>query len=201
VGDLLSQLLRISSTSHTSNTAVPSINIAGPVSSEPPESHVPPPINQKTRDATAPWSLTASDAASTESALLPFLIHLAASRDDVDGIKFCVDADDRLFNAIAMGSGGGLLSGNVSRTMSVSLSASPGVASGVSGIQTVPRGVVNCIDGATRMSPLHVAALNGCQRATVMLLEYGALVHPRDVLDHTALYYVSILTQQVWISD
>ncbi|KAH8827057.1 L-asparaginase [Flagelloscypha sp. PMI_526] len=40
--------------------------------------------------STAPWSWTAAEAASTEAVLLPFLIHLAAARDDIESLKFCI---------------------------------------------------------------------------------------------------------------
>lgn len=149
VSDILSQVLRISSTATSS--IFPSITVT--------------PSKEETK-ATAPWGATASDAASAQSALLPFLIHLAASRDDVDGIKFCLETDEQLFQA----------------------SSSDG--SGAS-TMTVPGGVVNCLDASTQMSPLHVAALNGRQKAVEALLAAGALVHQRDVLDHTPLYYVS----------
>jgi len=38
---------------------------------------------------------------------------------------------------------------------------------------------------------LHVAALNGCTNCVNILLEAGALVHVRDLLDHTSLYYAA----------
>lgn len=183
VADLLSQVLRISSTpSRASHHSPPS----SAALTSPPIAPVPPititndhlTSAQSGGTATAaPWSLTASGAASTQSALLPFLIHLAAARDDVDGIRFCIDLDDQLFNAIANPGGVGGI-GDVT-------------SSGSAGTMTVPGGVVNCVDASTKMSPLHIAALNGNERAADLLLQNGALVHQRDVLDHTPLYYVS----------
>jgi 60kDa lysophospholipase len=113
------------------------------------------------KDDAAPWSTTASEAAATEAALYPFLVHTAAARDDVDGIAFCIQA---------------------ASAASASMSASGG--------RTVPGGIVNCLDPASGRSPLHTAALNGSLRCTSMLLQAGALVHIRDALGHTALYYV-----------
>ena len=50
--------------------------------------------------------------------------------------------------------------------------------------------VVNCQDVSSR-SPLHTAAINNSVRCLSMLLKKGALVHLRDSLGHTPLYYVS----------
>jgi lysophospholipase len=66
------------------------------------------------------------------------------------------------------------------------------------GGRAVPGGIVNCVDAASGRSPLHTAALNGSVRCTEMLLQAGALVHVRDLMGHTALYYVcqvSLLTE------
>lgn len=50
--------------------------------------------------------------------------------------------------------------------------------------------VVNSIDVSGR-SPLHTAAINNSVNCVSVLLEKGALVHLRDSLGHTPLYYVS----------
>ncbi|KAG8928966.1 hypothetical protein FRC02_006164 [Tulasnella sp. 418] len=173
VSELLSQVLRISSSNPPPpGSSLPSINVSS--STETVEA-------KGGKDVVAPWSQTASDAASTESTLLPFLMHLAASRDDVEGIKYCIEADDQLFNRIAAG-----VTGPVPNVGGPSIGGVP-----ASEARTVPGGVVNCRDGATRMSPLHVAALNGSFKAVEVLLENGALVHQRDLLDHTPLYYAA----------
>jgi len=57
-------------------------------------------------------------------------------------------------------------------------------------IDTVGEMVVNCLDVSGR-SPLHTAAINNSVKCVGMLLEKGALVHLRDSLGHTPLYYVS----------
>ena len=49
---------------------------------------------------------------------------------------------------------------------------------------------VNCLDVSGR-SPLHTAAINNSVKCLNVLLEKGALVHLRDSLGHTPLYYVS----------
>jgi len=47
-------------------------------------------VDPTSTDAAAPWSWTATEAATTEAALLPFLVHLAAAKDDIDSLKFCL---------------------------------------------------------------------------------------------------------------
>ncbi|KAJ7172223.1 L-asparaginase [Mycena filopes] len=114
-----------------------------------------------TQDAAASWSSTAAEAASTEAALLPFLIHAAAARNDPEAIKFCLESE--------------LANESV---------ASPGASN-------VASGLVNNIDSASGGSPLHTAALNGSAECVDVLLRAGALVHLRDTLGHTALYYAA----------
>ncbi|GBE81772.1 PREDICTED: 60 kDa lysophospholipase-like [Sparassis crispa] len=153
---LLSQVVRLS----TTRPQVPRICIASEDSDS----------NDNMAEAAAPWSWTASEAASTESALFPFLIHLAAARDDVEGINFCLYAG----------------SGN-STEMPVSPSPEYQFKSAVA----IGGGLVNCLEPASGRSPLHVAALNGSVRIVNVLLEAGALVHLRDALGHTPLYYAA----------
>ncbi|KAF5381039.1 hypothetical protein D9615_004159 [Tricholomella constricta] len=119
------------------------------------------PLETSARDATAPWTWTAAEAANTEAVLIPFLIHLAAARDDLEGLQFSLDA----------------LGGPDSADQHHFLN--------------VAGGVVNCLDLATGKTPLHAACLNGSARAADLLLRSGALVHLRDSLGHTALYYAA----------
>jgi lysophospholipase len=58
---------------------------------------------------------------------------------------------------------------------------------------TIVGGIVNWINPASGRSPLHVAAITGSTHCVHALLKAGSLVHLRDSLDHTALYYVSDL--------
>ncbi|KAH7926645.1 asparaginase-domain-containing protein [Leucogyrophana mollusca] len=110
--------------------------------------------------AAAPWSRTAAETASTEAALLPYLIHLASARDDMESMQYCLSAfanDDRDDRSV----------------------------------MAIPGGIVNCIEPGSGRSPLHVAALNNSIKCLNCLLESGALVHLRDSLGHTALYYAA----------
>ncbi|KIJ10500.1 hypothetical protein PAXINDRAFT_101996 [Paxillus involutus ATCC 200175] len=119
-----------------------------------------PSVGDDAQHAAAGWTGTATETASTEAALLPLLMHLAAARNDVGGLNFCIataaswEVDD--------------------------------VA-----LVTIPGGIVNCLEVGSGRSPLHVAALNGSTASVSCLLESGALVHLRDALGHTALYYAA----------
>ncbi|KAG6837273.1 hypothetical protein H0H93_012278 [Arthromyces matolae] len=121
-----------------------------------------PPIETGARVATAPWTWTVGEAALTEAVLIPFLIHIAAARDDIVTIRFCIDTY-----------GGRDGTEEPHKTLSVA------------------GGVVNCSDPANGQTPLHVASLNGAMQAVDLLLRSGALVHVRDSLGHTPLYYAA----------
>jgi len=51
-------------------------------------------IDSGAQNAAAPWSWTVAEAAMTEAVLFPFLIHLAAARDDLESLKFCLKPPD-----------------------------------------------------------------------------------------------------------
>ncbi|KAG6855953.1 hypothetical protein H0H87_009070 [Tephrocybe sp. NHM501043] len=120
------------------------------------------PIDTTAHNATSPWTWTAGEAATTEAVLIPLLIHLAAARDDVTSMQFCINA---------YGGKDG--------------TDEPYKAVNVSG------GIVNCPDTTNGQTPLHAACLNGGAKAVDLLLRSGALVHLRDSLGHTALYYAA----------
>lgn len=56
---------------------------------------------------------------------------------------------------------------------------------------TIVGGIANWINPASGRSPLHVAAISGSAHCVHALLKEGSLVHLRDSLDHTALYYAA----------
>lgn len=140
IQQVLSRFVQLSRPSHNT-PSIPQITISSPTPNTP-----------LLNDSTAPWSWTAGEAATTESVLFPFLIHLAAARNDTDSITYCIDN--------SRGAIGG--------------------------------GVVNYLEPGSGKSPLHIAALNGYVDCVDILLRSGALVHLRDALGHTALYYVRI---------
>jgi lysophospholipase len=141
IGETLSRVVRLSS---PARHRVPTIAITD-AQGEPAE-------------AGAPWAWTAAEAVPTHSALLSWLVHLAAAANDVDGLSHCLSSTD--------------------------------VAHGEDQ-HAIPGGIVNWVNPASGRSPLHVAAINGSTRCVHVLLEAGSLVHLRDSLGHTALYYVS----------
>ncbi|TFK54703.1 L-asparaginase [Heliocybe sulcata] len=120
-----------------------------------------PALDEASQRATAPWTWTASEASSTEASLLPFLIHLAAAKNSKEGIAYCLKAAD-------------------------ATGLEQSLAMGSTGA-----GVVNCLELGSGRSPLHTAAVNGSMECVGKLLEAGALVHLRDALGHTALYYAA----------
>ena len=117
-------------------------------------------------DPAAPWSWTVAEASATQSTLLNILIRLAVAKDDIDGLEFCLRYQDDK---------------DILRSPIVEKSS------------TAAAGIVNSIDPSSGWTPLHVAAFNGSERSVATLLQAGALVHLRDSLGHTALYYVSLM--------
>lgn len=127
----------------------------------------------KASEAAAPWTWTAAEASTAESVLLPFLVHLAAAKNDLESLGYCVESER-------------MLADHHGHERSSSASEAAGRYGSIAG------GIVNCLDPGSGRSPLHVAALNGHAQAVAMLLQSGALVHLRDTLGHTALYYVCV---------
>ena len=144
-----------------------------------------PSLSRLAKEATSPWSNTISETAPAEAALLPFLVHLAVARDDVDALRFCFDA------SLAVVQDATPMAEPAQPFFSNSAVEAPQTFNVSLGGRGVAGGVVNVLDMASGRTPLHVAALNGSGKCAMLLLESGALVHLRDALDHTALYYVS----------
>ncbi|KAJ7074300.1 L-asparaginase [Mycena amicta] len=140
---LLSEFVRISARP----SSAPQITISRP--------------DEATQNVAASWTSTAAEAASTEGALLPFLIHAAAARNDTEALKFCLESEQGIDSI-----------------------STPGPSN-------VASGLVNTLDSSWGASPLHAASLNGAADCVEILLHSGALVHLRDALGHTALYYAA----------
>ncbi|KIY73256.1 asparaginase-domain-containing protein [Cylindrobasidium torrendii FP15055 ss-10] len=150
IQDVLGQFLKLSATP----SPIPKITLSVPT------------VDTESQNAAAPWTWTAAEAASTQAVLLPFLLHLATARNDVDAIRFC------------------LKSASPSGAPPSPLIDEPKYGS-------IAGGLVNVIDAGSGRAPLHVAAMNGFLESTQVLLETGALVHLRDTLGHTAVYYAA----------
>jgi 60kDa lysophospholipase len=133
-------------------------------------------VSKSARETTSSWGNTASETAVAEAALYPFLIHLAIAKDDVESLRFCLGIPPPSEDQGASPDGyGNVPISNTNRSL-------------------VQGGMENCLDAASGRTPLHVAAVNGSVKCTKVLLEAGALVHIRDSLDHTSLYYVRFLS-------
>ncbi|KAG8679075.1 hypothetical protein FRC09_019277 [Ceratobasidium sp. 395] len=148
VQDLLGEIIRLSQ---------PSIAVNGPEAAEPDATN------------TAPWSTTAAHAGATESALIPFLMHLAVSRDDPASVTAAA-----------------LHPQHPPNTSGISASTPTTEQS-----YQFAQGAPNAPLPVSLHTPLHTAALRGSARCTRALLEVGALVHVRDALDHTCLFYAA----------
>ncbi|EAU88776.2 L-asparaginase [Coprinopsis cinerea okayama7 len=157
---VLNQFVRLSARPGASHSHGPQITLS---THEQEQGEHPDP--QKT---SAPWTWTAAEAAYTEAILYPFLIHLAASKNDLEALRSCLGTAE-----------------------SVEQSLAPPPATETPKYGLVAGGIVNCLEAASGRSPLHVAALNGHTESTQFLLQSGALVHLRDTMGHTALYYAA----------
>ena len=124
-------------------------------------------------DDVAGLAMSHSDVSQAEFLVLPYLMHLAASRNDVEGVQYCFDAVS-------------------AAEQSADLPTNAAVPNVHSFMVGVGGGIVNALDPCGR-APLHTAALHGSQDCVQILLSGGASVHLRDSLDHTPLYYVRAL--------
>jgi lysophospholipase len=182
-GNLLNHITRLS----TLHGPVPSILTAPPADKivlKPSRAKLAPSLtllgstvafSKSARETTSSWGNTASETAVAAAALYPFLIHLAVAKDDVESLRFCLGISPPSDPEGA------------SPSMVESIPTSNNSRSLVKG------GMENCLDVASGRTPLHVAGVNGSVKCAKVLLEAGALVHIRDSLDHTALYYVGLI--------
>ncbi|CEL51634.1 60kDa lysophospholipase [Rhizoctonia solani AG-1 IB] len=123
---------------------------------------------------TAPWSATASHANSTELALLPYLMHLAVARDDPSSVGNAASHPRHHPPQSAHGT-----------------PTTEHPHHHLGGPNQFAQGAANAPLPGSLHTPLHTAALQGSVRCTRALLEVGALVHVRDALDHTCLFYAA----------
>jgi lysophospholipase len=121
------------------------------------------------QNTAAPWTWTVAEAYTTEFVLLPFLVHLAAAKNDLESLRYCIE---------------------IERQTTTNPMESPRI--GITRSGNIAGGIINCLDAGSGRSPLHVSALNGHVEVVTLLLQSGALVHMRDTLGHTAIYYVCL---------
>lgn len=143
IQECLSEFVRLLLPSRATNLHTPKCDIRG----------------HRTSQVAASWAPTMAESSHIEAALLPFLIRLAAGRNDEPGLKFCLEAGSYLDP----------------ETLNLDIAG----------------GLVNCADPVTKLTPLHIAGLNGSTECIVHLLKSGALVHQKDKFGHTALFYAA----------
>ncbi|KAI0748667.1 L-asparaginase [Daedaleopsis nitida] len=164
---LLSQVVRLSS---SSSSRAPRIVVDGPETRD-----------EEADNATAPWSWTAAEAASTESALFPFLIHLAAARDDVDGVSFCLAAEAGRTDGSGITVGGGL-----ANCLDPASGRSPLHVAALSGAtraanMLLEAGALVHIRDALGHTPLYYAARQGHEEVVGVLVKTGANLGGADI--------------------
>ncbi|KAF8226739.1 L-asparaginase [Tricholoma matsutake] len=159
IGNILSQFIRLSHLpSHGAQM------VASPDS-----------IDTVTRDAAASWSWTAAEAASTEAVLIPCLIHLAAARDDIGSIKFCLDAVKNDSGATVFGN----IAGGVVNCLELSSGKSPLHVAAING-NTRSVGLLLGLGAVVHLrdtlghTPLYYAARQGHDSTVDVLVQAGA---------------------------
>lgn len=169
---LLTQVVRLSSQASTSSSSsrAPRIVVEG---SDARDEHA--------DEATAPWSWTAAEAASTESALFPYLIHLAAARDDVDGVAFCLSAEAGGTDGPGVAVGGGL-----ANCRDAASGRSPLHVAALNGAVRVANmlleaGALVHVRDALGHTPLYYAARQGHEEIVDLLVKTGANLGGVDV--------------------
>jgi lysophospholipase len=115
-----------------------------------------------TADSTAAWTSTQRDSTLVETALAPYLLSLAAARNDKEAMQHL------LASVVA-------LDGAKAHTGSATVH-----------LQQQVSGIVNAVDPASGRNALHTASMVGSTDCVKLLLGAGALVHLRDTLGHTA---------------
>ncbi|KAJ7775126.1 L-asparaginase [Mycena metata] len=161
---LLSEFVRLSGRSPSSN---PQITIYLP--------------DGATQDAAASWTSTAAEAASTEAALLPFLIHAAAARNDAEGIKFCLESE---LDIESVTSPGNIASGLVN-TIDLASGGSPLHAAALNGSAAcvdilLHSGALVHLRDTLGHTPLYYAARKGYPSIVEMLVQAGASLSGLD---------------------
>ena len=132
--------------------------------------------------ATAPWSWTAAEAASTESALFPFLVHLAAARDDPDGVAFCLAAE-----ASSSADGPGMaVGGGLANCLDPASGRAPLHAAALAGARhaaatLLEAGALVHVRDALGHTPLYYAARQGSEEVVELLVRAGANLGGADV--------------------
>ncbi|KAI0647560.1 L-asparaginase [Trametes meyenii] len=132
--------------------------------------------------ATAPWSWTAAEAAATESALFPFLVHLAVSRDDGAGVRFCLAAETEAGAeraGVAVGGGFANCLDAASGRAPLHVAALHGALA--SAALLLEAGALVHVRDALGHTPLYYAARQGHEALVDLLVQAGANLSGADV--------------------
>ena len=166
---LLSQVIRLSSPASAASSPAPRIVVEGAGADE------------EADKATAPWSWTAAEASSMEGALFPFLIHLAAARDDTDGVAFCLSAESGGTDTPGLFVGGGL-----ANCVDPASGRSPLHAAALNGStraanMLLEAGALVHVRDTLGHTPLYYAARQGHEELVDLLVKTGANLGGSDV--------------------
>ncbi|KAI0351480.1 L-asparaginase [Trametes cingulata] len=129
--------------------------------------------------ATAPWSWTAAEAASTESALFPFLVHLAVSRDDTEGVAFCLAVEAKADAGMAVGGGLANCLDAASGRAPLHVAALNGALK--SAEMLLEAGALVHVRDSLGHTPLYYAARQGHEDLVDLLVKAGANLGGADV--------------------
>ncbi|KAH9928475.1 L-asparaginase [Epithele typhae] len=166
---LLSQVVRLSS---SSSARAPTIKIETADTREDAEA---------AEQAAAPWSWTAAEAIATESSLFPFLIHLAAARDDPDGVAFCLAAERDRAPESGMVIGGGLANCADPASGRAPLHAAALQGAHRAAGMLLEAGALVHVRDALGHTPLYYAARQGHEELVELLVKTGANLGGADL--------------------
>ncbi|KAI0374654.1 L-asparaginase [Pilatotrama ljubarskyi] len=166
---VLSQVVRLASASTTSRAPRILVSQGGADEAR----------DQAADKATAPWSWTAAEAASTESALFPFLVHLAVSRDDTEGIAFCLAAEAKAEVGMAVGGGLANCLDAASGRAPLHIAALNGALK--SAEMLLEAGALVHVRDSLGHTPLYYAARQGHEDLVDLLVKAGANLGGADV--------------------
>ncbi|KAH9848876.1 L-asparaginase [Lenzites betulinus] len=130
-------------------------------------------------EATAPWSWTAAEAASTESALFPFLVHLAAGRDDAEALAFCLEAEAEAEGGLAVGGGLANCLDGASGRAPLHVAALHGAVKGAELL--LAAGALVHVRDTLGHTPLYYAARQGHEALVDLLVKAGANLGGADI--------------------
>ncbi|KAF4615289.1 hypothetical protein D9613_002647 [Agrocybe pediades] len=171
IEQLLSKFVRLS----RPTSLIPAISVSSPESGS----------QTAAPDTAAPWSWTAAEAATTEAVLFPYLIHLAAAKDDVESLDFCLEA--------ASQDTSGIIPGGIVNCLEAGSGRSPLHVAALNGsarsVDLLLRsGALVHLRDALGHTALYLAARQGHESIVDVLVQAGATLAGSD--QHFATYFL-----------